>query len=132
MSKITAYSSGSENYAPTAIYYVEADCLEYVRHDEPCVYRRIDELLTLILDMDTREPCGFKIKGFRNIYSKYILSKTSSEEDQFPRLVNVFERVFSEVGDDIFKEESRKRAYEKAHDIAEVDQVVLTEWPEVA
>lgn len=44
-------------------YYEEADMLEYVTRDGPHVFRRVDDRLELALDMDTREPVGFRLMG---------------------------------------------------------------------
>jgi hypothetical protein len=56
------------DYLPTAVYYADADTVEYVRRDVPCVYRRIDGILTLALDLHTREITGFRLKGFKNFF----------------------------------------------------------------
>jgi hypothetical protein len=67
-------------YSPAAIYYEEADIVEYIRADVPALHRRIDEFLTLVLDLDTREPIGFALKGFRNYYLKHIKPQNSGIE----------------------------------------------------
>jgi hypothetical protein len=47
-------------YVPAAVYLDEADSVEYVRRDVACVYRRVDGILTLVLDMKTRKLNGFR------------------------------------------------------------------------
>ena len=49
-------------YVQSALYYADADTVEYVRKDGPCVHRRIDDMLTLTLDLNTRELIGFRVK----------------------------------------------------------------------
>jgi hypothetical protein len=123
--------SGLSLYKPTAIYYDEADSLEYIRRDEPAVYRRVDELLTLIISMKTREPIGFRLKGFRYLYLKHLKGKLRQDDSDFPRLVQVFEHAMGMVGDKVFEEE-RRVAYTTAREIAETDDVRLSQVPEAA
>src|SRR4029077_2594532 len=66
-------------YTPVGVYYEDADMVEYIRKDVPCVNRRIDDLLTLALDMESREPIGFKLKGFKNFYLHYFKPAQESE-----------------------------------------------------
>jgi hypothetical protein len=121
--------AGTQPYVPTAIYYEEADSLEYVRRDVPCVYRRVDELLTLVLSMDTREPLGFRIKGFRNFYLRRLKPKYNLRENEFLMLINVVEEAMSSFGDQFFSMGERKAAYEKALNIAEQDDIRLKQLP---
>jgi hypothetical protein len=119
-------------YSPSAVYYEEADRIEYVRRDVPCVHRRIDHLLTLIFSMDSREPLGFQIKGFKNLYLRYIAPSCKDSDLEFLPLVKVIERALSSFGDDVFEADSRRQAYECALEIATDDQVNLTDLPHVA
>ncbi|WP_027162600.1 hypothetical protein [Mesorhizobium sp. WSM1293] len=119
-------------YTPRALYYEDADALEYVRVDAPVVHRRIDEFLTLILDLETREPVGFKIKGFRNFYLRTIKSSPRTIEAPFLRLVTVLEDLMTELGEGFFSEAPRRDAYQAAADIATQDQVILSDFPKAA
>ena len=65
-------------YIPRAVYYADADTVEYVRRDTPCVYRRIDGILTLALDLHTREITGFRLKGFKNFFLNHLKPNTNS------------------------------------------------------
>lgn len=125
-------SSLPDYYTPVAVYYEDADSLEYVRRDEPTVYRRVDELLTLILSMESRDVIGFRIKGFKNFYLRYLKSKYNLNDDQFPPLVSLIQNAVSVLGDAVFSERERRAAYEKALSIAEEDSVKLKELPNVA
>ncbi|WP_011580669.1 MULTISPECIES: hypothetical protein [Chelativorans] len=119
-------------FTPRALYYADADALEYVRIDEPVVYRRIDGLLTLILGIDERKPVGFKIKGFRNIYLRKLKPSLRDDNDHFLRMVTVFEKIMSEIGDGIFSDSSRREAYKAATNIAMEDQVIVSDLPNAA
>ncbi|WP_027057126.1 hypothetical protein [Mesorhizobium loti] len=119
-------------YTPRALYYEDADALEYVRVDAPVVYRRIDEFLTLILDLETREPVGFKIKGFRNFYLRTIKSSPRTIESPFLRLITVLEDLMTELGEGFFSEAPRRDAYQTAADIAAQDQVIVSDFPKAA
>jgi hypothetical protein len=125
------YQSNVE-YRPTAIYYEEADSLEYVRVDAPAIYRRIDDRLTLILSMASREPIGFQVKGFRNFYIRHLQLQNDAKADNFLSLMLVLETAISLVGDGIFEKRDRILAYEKALNIATEDAIELHDLPKVA
>lgn len=110
-------------YRPIAIYYQEADFLEYVREDVPYIARRVDEFLTLILDMQDRRIIGVRIKGFRYLYRKSIKQEMKISDQDFFSLRDVFEKVMKEIGDDIFIQLERRRAYEQALEMADSDKV---------
>lgn len=119
-------------YTPKALYYEDADSLEYVREDCPQVHRRIDDFLTLILRMDSRKPIGFKIKGFKNFYLKSIRPKYGPSRLEFLRLKVVLEDVMTELGNEIFADSPKNEAYRIASEIAETDQVILSDLPDAA
>ncbi len=119
-------------YEPTAIYYEDADSLEYVRLDKPTVYRRVDEFLTLILDMSSREPVGFKLKGFRYIYNSHVRHDDRLDKEDFPRVVKILEDIMTSLGNRIFEDDNARLAYQTALNIAEEDKVKLSELPQVA
>jgi hypothetical protein len=124
----------SAAYAPVALYYDDADSVEYVRRDSACVYRRIDETLTMVLDMENREPIGFRLKGFKNFYLRKLKPSMEQLDDgNFVFLVTVIERLVAEMGDRHFQQdEERKKAYAMAADMARKDRVELHDLPEVA
>jgi hypothetical protein len=119
-------------YTPSAIYYHEADSLEYVRRDAPCVYRRIDEILTLVVDLNTREPLGFQFKGFRSFYIKHITPKYNFEHERFIEAISLIEEALTIAGDGIFSHAERSSAYQAAMKIADEDHVKVTDFPKVA
>ena len=114
-----------ETYKPMAIYYQEADFLEYIRKDVPAVDRRVDDFLTLVLDMYSRDLIGVKLKGFRHLYER-ILSKGYINKDQeFIPLTELFEKMMTIVGDDIFDKIERRQAYEQAIEVTKHDNVCV-------
>lgn len=119
-------------YCPKAIYYEASDSLEYVRRDEPAVYRRVDEYLTLVLDLHSRALMGFKLKGFRHLYLTHLMPKYHLSDKQFISLMMVLEDAMSAGGDAIFKETERKSAYLDALQIAEQDNVQVEQFPKRA
>jgi hypothetical protein len=119
-------------YCPAAIFYEESDSLEYVRRDVPCVYRRIDMFLTLILSMSDRTILGFRLKGFKHLYLHRFQAKIRDKKIEFPLLVSVLEEVMSELGSKVFDEQERLSAYAEAKNIAEQDRVVFKDFTKVA
>ena len=123
----------SGQYDPVAVYYEDADMVEYMREDVPSVSRRIDEFLTLELKMESREPIGFKLKGFKNFYLRYLKDDVpvDVDRDHFLALVKVIEKAIHVLGDEAF-ENDRKAAYDQAYRIAEEDGAELHELPSAA
>ena len=117
---------GDNAYTSVAVYYEDADSLEYVRRDEPSVYRRIDDLLTLILSMKTREILGFKLKGFRHFYLNNIKNMVSTNDDEFPELIVILEQAIRALGNEVFEERERLSAYTRAREIAKEDEVHIS------
>lgn len=109
---------------PEATYFSDSDCVEYVGQEGLAIHRRIDEKLTLILD-DTRTPIGFKLKGFRNQYQKWIQAKAVLERPAFVDMVAALEWVCSELGDVLMKNTDRRKAYKAAVDLAAERSVKL-------
>lgn len=127
--------SAAENpraYEPVAQYYEASDCVEYVREDVPAIHRRVDEILTLVLALDTRNPIGFQLKGFRHFYLKHLRDQYGRTEATFIDLVQALEAALGIVGEQIFQETERKLAYEQAKTIAAHDKASLHELPQVA
>jgi hypothetical protein len=118
---------GDLAYTSVAVYYEDSDSLEYVRRDEPTIYRRIDDTLTLILSMQSREPVGFQLKGFKHLYLQHI--KDRSHDNDFPQLVLILEEAVKRLGNEVFSRRDTLRAYVKAREIAREDDVKFAELP---
>ncbi|WP_072387525.1 hypothetical protein [Hyphomicrobium sp. CS1BSMeth3] len=124
----------ANTYEPIAIYYSDADYVEYIRKDVPCVQRRVDEYLTLSLELYSRELVGFRIKGFRNLYIQHLReTQRVLDHEQFLRLVRVIEKTVELVGHSVFEEDKvRAEAYRAAHTLAQEDDAALPEMDEIA
>jgi hypothetical protein len=120
-------------YAPVAVYYEDADLVEYVRRDVPIVNRRIDGFLTLALEMASREPIGFKLKGFKNFYLHHLKDEAQAQaddRDRFLALVKVIEKAIEVLGNGMFEKD--RAAYDQAYKIAKEDNAALRELPRAA
>ncbi|MBB1247487.1 hypothetical protein [Rhizobium sp. G21] len=118
-------------YRPTAVYYEDADFVEYVRRDVAALHRRIDGRLTLVIDMYSREPIGFSLKGFKHFCNNFGSSNIEKQKI-FLDMVVILEKLVSELGDKVFNEDSRRVAYRQAIEIAKDDQVELRDLPKYA
>lgn len=114
-------------YLPSAIYYADADTVEYVREDVPCIHRRIDGILTLTFHLQTRELVGFRIKGFRNFFINHLKPKYKLLDGDFIPLVSVLERALEVVGNSVCPTAASLEAYRKARRMAHEDRVALEE-----
>jgi hypothetical protein len=114
-------------YVPSALYYADADTVEYVQKDGPCIHRRIDEILTLTLDLQTRELIGFRVKGFRNFFINHLKPKYKLLDGDFIPLVSVLEQALELVGNSVCPTEDSVEAYRKARKMAHEDRVALEE-----
>lgn len=123
---------GGRGNLPAAIYYEEADSVEYVRRDVPTLNRRIDRTLTLVFDLETRDLLGFRVKGFRHFYNRHLRPTIGYEEEKFIKLITVLETLICEMGNEIIAEPQRASAYQAARSIADEDKVHLADFPNVA
>lgn len=115
-------------YKPAAVYFLDSDCVEYLKEDAFCIYERVDSFLTLIFDETKFNLIGFKLKGFKYVFEQHVKPLFKLNDSQFIDLVSVIEAVFSSIGDDIFKagDEERRRAYKAAIKLAANDNVRLS------
>jgi hypothetical protein len=117
-------------YVPTALYFLDSDCVEYVKEDTLCVYDRVDEFLTLIFDETKFNLIGFKLKGFKHVFEKHLKPLFELNDSQFIDLVPAIELVFTSIGERMFADaeagEKRKRAYKAAIKLASNDNVKLS------
>lgn len=117
--------TNQKQYAPCATYYHDSDCVEYVRQDSMLIYDRVDEFLTLIFDGTGKQLVGFKLKGFKNIFTKQLRSLYRLNDQQFLGLVSAIEAVCFIIGDALIDDDDRKQSYRAARDIAANDNVSL-------
>ena len=117
-------SQNRGKYVPVARYNALGDFVEYIRQDRPHIMRRIDDFLTIALDIETRQPAGFRLKGFKNFYLQNFPNRVRLLDDQFVALVATIEVAATLVGDVAFATTSEtKGAYKSACAIATEDQV---------
>lgn len=100
-----------------AVYFSDADCVEYVSEDTTCIYRRVDQILTLIYDETNAIPIGFKLKGFKRILET-MRERYQLNDSQFVELVQVLESICTTVGEEMFSDSHRKSAYDAAAKLA--------------
>lgn len=111
-------------YIPKARYNVLADYVEYIREDKPYIMRRVDDFLTIALDMETRKPAGFRLKGFKNFFLKHLRPRNHLLDDQFLAVVSLIEIAATSAGEKVFGNQSEiKSAYSCAYIIASDDRV---------
>jgi hypothetical protein len=116
-----------DRYIPTAVYFMDSDCVEYVKEDCFCVYERVDGFLTLIFDETKYNLIGFKLKGFKCLFERHLKPLFELHDKQFVDLVSAIEMVFTHVGNQVFSvgDEQRVRAYKAALKLAANDNVKL-------
>ncbi len=67
--KLTEYlqEHPCKGFRPVAFYSEMGDFVTYYARGERCYERRIDDLLTVYLSMETKELVGCKIKGVKHL-----------------------------------------------------------------
>ena len=116
------------SYLPCAVYFVDSDCVEYVKADEFCIYDRVDGFLTLIFDETGLNLIGFKLKGFKHIFETHLQKLFELHDKQFIDLVSAIEAQVTHMGAHVFSvsDDKRKRAYQAAIKLAANDNVRLS------
>ena len=113
-------------YRPRAVYFHDFDCVEYVKEDAFVIYERVDEFLTLIHDRTQKFAVGFSSLRASSIFLLRLLARsTGSATNDLLSLVSAIEAIAQFVGDDLYKDEERRRCYQAALEIAANDNVYL-------
>ena len=113
-------------YLAKARYHALGDFVEYLRGDKPYIMRRIDNFLTIALDLETRQAAGFRLKGFKHFYHRHFKLRGRVLDDQFHAIVTAIEVAVTSVGDETFADLVEiKSAYKSAHAIAAEDNVSI-------
>lgn len=113
----------ANEYKATAVYFHDSDCVEYLKNDAFVLYDRVDQFLTLIYDRTGKSVVGFKLKGFKNIFTKQLESIYRLNERQFLSLVSAIEAICTQLGDQLFDDDDRARSYKAAMNLAANDNV---------
>lgn len=111
------------DYVPCAVFFADSDCVEYVKQDVFCIYDRVDEYLTLIYDETGFNLVGFKVKGFKHLFDTKLKNLFRLNDNQFVAFVGIIERLCESIGDSLFTDDARKRAYQAARLLAANDNV---------
>ena len=111
-----------ERAVSEAVYFPSMDYILYLRQDSAYVADRIDEWLTLLLDPQTGDAIGIKLKGFRNIYLRMLEVLRDSRTDlerrvPFRSFIALAETYASQLGDDIIADRERQYQY-NAYEVA--------------
>jgi hypothetical protein len=125
MTHATSPQPSADNYRPVAVYFMDSDCVEYVKEDTFVVYERVDEFLTLIFDETKIGLVGFKLKGFKHLFETHLKPLFELNDKQFLVLVSAIEAVCNQLGDELFVNDHRARAYKAALKLAANDNVKL-------
>ncbi|MCA1414484.1 hypothetical protein I6F30_25515 [Bradyrhizobium sp. NBAIM20] len=112
-------------YIPAAVYFEDSDCVEYVREDNFVIYHRVDDFLTLIYDETKIIPVGFKLKGFKHVFDAHLKPLFALNDQQFVSLASAIEAICTEIGETLFEDDDRARAYMAARKLAANDNVRL-------
>jgi hypothetical protein len=120
--------SMDEKYIAQAVYFLDSDCVEYVKEDTLNIYDRVDDFLTLVWDETRLTLIGFKLKGFKYFFDAHLKPLYKLNDEQFINLVSAIEAHFTEVGNEIFASGNRARAdaYKAALKLAANDNVRLS------
>jgi len=118
----------SGRYDPMAVYFLDSDCVEYVKEDSFAIYDRVDGFLTLIFDETNINLIGFKLKGFKHVFEAHLKPLFELHDMQFVDLVSALEAVFTKIGGEVFasKDLRRANAYRAALKLAANDNVRLS------
>ena len=118
-------SKTTNHFAPCATYFHDSDCVEYVKSDSFSIYDRVDEFLTLIYDGTGKQLIGFKLKGFKNLFTKQLEPIYRLNGNQFLRVVSAIEAICVVLGEQLIDGDDRKLSYEAAANMAANDNVTL-------
>ena len=86
-----------EHFEPFAFHNTAGDCIEFFVAQEDYFVERIDDYLTLYLDMDTEQIVGFVIKNVKRILERLASHKTATAfviDDGKLRLRSLFTSLF--------------------------------------
>ncbi|MGL6225730.1 MAG: hypothetical protein ACRC10_03780 [Thermoguttaceae bacterium] len=117
-----------ERFEPFVFNNEEGDCLEFFVSPNDYYGERVDDYLTLYLDMETGEVVGFVVKKIRQILKR--LSKRPSAltfivKDNRVRLNCLFAAMFADPDQSVNLE---VRAYRRVADLAESNHLAEIEY----
>lgn len=113
-------------YTACATYFHDSDCVEYVQQDTFSIYDRVDEFLTLVYDKTGKKLIGFKLKGFKNLFTQQLKPYFEMNDQQFLRVVSAIEAICVILGNKLVADDEIKRSYQAAAAMAANDNVMLS------
>lgn len=118
----------SDEFVKRASYYSAMDFLEYVSRDTTVVADRVDGVLTALLDADTGELIGFRLKGFGHIFNTHVKPLFQLTDEDFLPIVRVLEHYFTQAADSVCDDVDqvrRERVYKACYKLASDDEVTV-------
>ncbi|MDR2707028.1 MAG: hypothetical protein LBC02_14740 [Planctomycetaceae bacterium] len=115
----------TKSFCPFVFYNKEGDCFEFYVSQNSYYSERIDDYLTVFLDMETNEIVGFMIKNVKRIVEMASSSKTAWSfivDDGEVRLNALFVMILSNDRSHENKE-ILVREYKKVIEIAETNKI---------
>ena len=119
----------SEHFEPFAFHNTDGDCIEFFVAQDDYFSERIDDYLTLYLDMDTEQIVGFVIKNIKRILDRLSMQRPAVAfviDDGTVVLRSLFVSMFvnGQTGN---RQEERQdvivRHYQKVVEIAETNKL---------
>jgi ABC-type amino acid transport substrate-binding protein len=118
-----------EHFKPFAFHNTDGDCVEFFVTQDDYFAERIDDYLTLYLDMDTEQIVGFVIKNIKRILERLSKQKSAMAfviDDGRVRLRSLFVSMFANENTNLDQEKKRDlviREYRKVVEIAEMHKL---------
>lgn len=113
------------SFKKTAVYFESMDYIDYVRHDDITVSKRVDQYLTLILNNTSTNIVGFRLKGIKNFFLRTLQPALNLTDDDFVSVKEIFVALVQFLGDEMNDPDIRT-AYSSAASIASEDDVQVT------
>lgn len=118
-----------EHFEPFAFYNTDGDCIEFFVSQDDYFAERIDDYLTLYLDMDTEQIVGFVVKNVKRILDRLSRQRRMMAfviDDGRVQLRSLFVSLFAHENTDAEQEVTRDlivRKYQKVIEIAETNKL---------
>ena len=96
-----------QGFRPVPHYFADGDFLTYYVRDEPHFARRIDELLTIYLSVNTKELIGCKVKGVKHLLQmagEFSVSLDAGKANM---------AFFFHLGEKVARDTEQKRLYQE-------------------
>lgn len=118
-------------FQPFTFHNTDGDCIEFFVSSEDYFAERIDDYLTLYLDIDTEQIVGFVVKNVKRILADLSCNRAALAfvvDDGRVRLRSLFVALFSDSKLEAQKQDIIVREYSKVVNLAEshrLDEIEL-------